>query len=133
MISLKNNTYDTRSTHSIGTKFCRTNSFKYSFFPHTIWQWNTPDLQLRNKKSFKKSRNTLVTHVRPTTDLIYGIHHPLGLKLLTRLGLSDFNKYRFKHNFKNCINPLYTCSIEVESTKHFFCTAIVIQHSVFFS
>ena len=31
LISLKNNTYDTRSTHSVGTYCCRTNPFKYSF------------------------------------------------------------------------------------------------------
>ena len=27
---------------------------------------------------------------------------------------------RFNHNFQNCINPLCTCSLEVESTSHFF-------------
>lgn len=44
---------------------------------------------------------------RPTPDLIYRIHHPLGLKLLTRLslGLSHLNEHRFNHNFENYINP----------------------------
>ena len=122
LIPLKNNTYDTRSAHSIGTYFCRTNAFKYSFFPYTIREWNKLDLQLLKLG-------------RPTSDLIYEIHHALGLKLLTRLrlGLSHLNEHRFKHNFKNCINPLCTCSLEVESTKHFSCTAIIIQHSVFLS
>ena len=119
MIPIKNNTYDTRSAHSVGTYFCRTNAFKYSFFPYTIREWK---LQLHNEKSFKKFRITLLKLGRPTPDLIYGIHHPLGLKLLTRLrlGLSHLDKHRFKHNFKNCTNPLCTCSLEVESTKHFF-------------
>ena len=46
----------------------------------------------------------------------------IGLKLLTRLrlGLSHLNEHRFNHNFQNCINPLCTCSLEVESTAHFF-------------
>ena len=119
---LKNNTYHTRSTHSVGPYFSRTNTFKYSFFPYTFRELDKLDLQLRNEKFFKKFRNTLLKIGRPTADLIYGIHHTLGLKLLTRLrlGLSHFNKYRFKHNFKNYINPLFTCSVEVESTKHFF-------------
>ena len=53
---------------------------------------------------------------------MYRIHHPFGLKLLTRLrlGSSHLSKHRFKHNFKNCINPLCTCSLEIETTKHFF-------------
>ena len=122
MIPLKNNTYDTRSTHSVGTYFCRTNAFKYSFFRYAIREWNKLDVQLCNEKSFKKFRNILLKLGRPTPNLIYRIHHPLGLKLLTRLrlGLSHLNEHRFKHNFKNCINPLCTCSLEVESTKHFF-------------
>ena len=87
-----------------------------------IREWNILDLQLHNEKSFKKFRNILHKLGQPTPDLIYGIHHPLGLKLVTRLrlGLSHLNENRFKHNFKNCINPLCTCSLEVESTKHFF-------------
>ena len=121
-IPLKNNTYNTRSTHLVGTYFCRTNAFKYSFFPYTIREWNKLDLQLRNEKSFKKFRNILLKLGQPTPDLIYVIHRPLGLKLLARLrlGLSHLNKHRFKHNFKNCINPLCTCPLEVEPTKHFF-------------
>ena len=45
-----------------------------------------------------------------------------GLRLLTRLqlGLSHLNEHRFSHNFQNCINPLCTCSLEVESISHFF-------------
>ena len=107
--------------HSGGTYFCRTNAFKYSFFPYTIREWNKLDLQLSNEQSFKKFRNTLLKLGRPTPDLIYGIHHRVGLKLLTRLssGLSHLNEHRFEQNFKNCINTLRTCSLEVESTKHF--------------
>ena len=74
-----------------------------------IWESNKLNLQLHNAKSFKKFRNTLLKLGRPTSELIYKIHHPLGLKLLTRLrlGLSHLNEHRFKHNFKNCINLLW--------------------------
>ena len=53
---------------------------------------------------------------------MYRIHHHLGLKLLTRLrlGLNHLNKHRFKYNFKNYINPLCACSLELKSTKNFF-------------
>ena len=35
LIPLKNNAYDTRSTHSVGTYYCGTNTFKYSIFTVT--------------------------------------------------------------------------------------------------
>ena len=45
----------------------------------------------------------------------------MGLKLFTRLrvGLRHLNENRFNHNFESCLNPLCTCSLEVESTTHF--------------
>ena len=50
------------------------------------------------------------------------IHDPLGIKLLKRLrvGLSHLNEHRFRHNFQDCLNPLCSCSLEVESNIHFF-------------
>ena len=52
------------------------------------------------------------------------LQNPLSFhsKALTRFRLSliHFNEHRFNHDFDNCINPLCSCSLEVESTKHFF-------------
>ena len=47
---------------------------------------------------------------------VYNVHNPLGLKVLNRLrlGLSHLSDHRFNDNFEN------TCSLEVESTTHFF-------------
>ena len=86
-------------------------------------------------KNLLKNLEILHLNLVDLPDLISGIHHPLGLTLLTRLrlGLSHLNEHRFKHNFKNCINPICACSLEVKSTKHFSCTATIIQHSVFLS
>ena len=33
---------------------------------------------------------------------------------------SYFDEHRFKHYLENCITPLCTCSLKVESIKHFF-------------
>ena len=54
--------------------------------------------------------------------MVYNIHNPIGLKLLTRLrlGFSHLNEHRFNHNFESCLNPFRACSLEVESTTHFF-------------
>ena len=58
----------------------------------------------------------------PIPKPVYNVHNPVGLKLLTRLrlGLSHLNQHKFNHNFQDCLNPLCSCSLEVESVSHFF-------------
>ena len=53
---------------------------------------------------------------------VYNILDPNGLKLLNRLrlGLSHLNEHKFNHNFKECVNPLCSCCLQVESVSHFF-------------
>ena len=95
--------------------------YKYSFFPYTIVEWNKLDINLRNAKSFLIFRNSLLKIGRPMQNPIYDIHDPMGIKFLTRLrlGLSHL-KHKFRHNFRDCLNPLCSCSLEVESSTHFF-------------
>ena len=52
---------------------------------------------------------------------IFGIHDRMGLPILTRLRVhfSDLREHRFNHRF-NCPSPVCKCSIENESTEHFF-------------
>ena len=49
------------------------------------------------------------------------IFDPIGLKLLTRLhlGLSHLNEHKFCHNFQDCLNPLCSCSLEIEDIKRY--------------
>ena len=67
-------------------------------------------------------RNTLLKIGWPAPKLVYNIHNPTSLKLLTRLKfvLSHLNEHKFNHNFRDCVNPLCTCSLEVESSSNFF-------------
>ena len=67
-------------------------------------------------------RNALLKIGQPTPKPVYNILDPNGLKLLTRLrlGLSHLNEHKFNHNFKECVNPLCFCSLQVESVSHFF-------------
>ena len=53
---------------------------------------------------------------------IYNIHDPVGIKYLTRLrlGFSHLNEHKFRHNVQNCLNPLCSCSLEVETANHYF-------------
>ena len=49
------------------------------------------------------------------------IFNPIGLKFLTRLrlGFSHLNEHRFRNNFQDCMNPLCSCSLEIEDTSHY--------------
>ena len=49
---------------------------------------------------------------------IYSVEKKNTIRL--RLGLSHLNELKFEHSFQDCINPLGTCSLEIESVSHFF-------------
>ena len=95
--------------------------FLKTFFPYTIVEWNKLDLDVHKFKSYAIFQNTLLKLGRPNQSAFYNINNIVVLKLLThlRLGLSYLNEHRFNHNFQNCINPLCSCSLEIESTSHF--------------
>ena len=67
-------------------------------------------------------RKRMLNLIRLKCNKTYGIHNPAGLKLFTclRLGLSHLNDHKFNHNFRDCINPLCSCSLSVENNVHFF-------------
>ena len=81
----------------------------------------TQKIKLRKSESLPYLRNVLLKVGRPTAKPVYYTHYPIELKLLTRLklGLSHLNEHKFKHNFQDSINPLCTCSLEIESLSHF--------------
>ena len=122
LIPAKSSSYNTRNSDHIETYYCRTDIFKYLFFPYTVVEWNRLDHTLRNSKSYNIFNNSLLKIGRPIPKPTFNIPNPLGLKLLTRLRLelSRLNEHRFNHNFEDCINPLCSCSLEVESTVYFF-------------
>ena len=113
--------YNTRNTRNITTYSCRTDAFKYSLFPRTINERGKLNFNIR-ASSFNIVRANLIKIIRPIPNSVFGIFNPLGLKLITRLrlGLSHLNEHMFKHNFNDCIHPLCTCSLDIESTVHYF-------------
>lgn len=67
-------------------------------------------------------RNSLLKLGLVNSSSVYYIIEPIRLKLLARLmlDLSHLNEDRFIHDFQYGVNPLSTCSLEVESANHFF-------------
>ena len=101
MIPTGQYSYNTQSLDQVETDYCRTDTFKDSFFPYTVVQWNKLDLNIKQSKSFSIFWNSLLKIVQNNQCSVYKIHNPQGLKLLTRLrfGLSHLHEYRFSHNF----------------------------------
>ena len=62
-----------------------------------------------------ESRASKLTKLQPYSQSIRSLFTS-GL----RLGLSHLNEHKLTHNFKNCVNPLCTRNLEIESTPHFF-------------
>ena len=121
LISSSVHSYNIQNLKDVVTYHCRIDTFKYSLFSWTICEWNKLDLILL-QSSYTIFRNYLLTMIHHSPNLVYDIHKPLGLCLLTRLrlGLSHINECKFYHDFENYVNPLNTCSLEIESTLHFF-------------
>ena len=109
------------SNYSIPTFNCRTNCFRYSFFPSTLNDWFILDLNIRNSQSIVIFNSKLLSFIRPVQTNIYNIFDPKGLTFLTRLrlGVSHLNEHRYRHNFPDCLNPLCSCSLEIEDTLHY--------------
>ena len=101
-------TIRTRNSH-ISIFRCRTDCFKYSFFPSTLRDWLNLDDNIRNSGSISVFKNRLLMFIRPVRNSVFNIFDPKGLKLLTwlRLGFSHLNEHRFRHNFENCVNTLF--------------------------
>ena len=119
LIPQSTHTYQIRTSDNIPTYQCRTDTFKHSFFPWTVVEWNKihPDIRNASITIFKKH---LLKEIRPDPHPVYNICKPIGLKLLTRLrlGLSHLNKHRFNYSFENGVNPLCTCSLKFDSVRH---------------
>ena len=122
LIPQNNHLHNTRFLEDVTTFYSRTDAFKYSFFPSTILEWNKLERKIRQSSILLTFRNSLWKIGRPASKSVYNIHNPNGLKLLTRLrlGLSHLNEHKFNHNFKDCVNPLRSCCLEVKLGSHFF-------------
>ena len=100
---------------------CRAEYFANLFFPYTIKEWNNLSLEVRKSVSYEVFKNSLLKFIRPSPNSLFNVSDSLGIKLLTtlRLALSHLREHKFNH-FQDTVNPLCSCSLESESTTHFF-------------
>ena len=67
---------------------------------------------------------SILSFVRPTENSVFEVHEIKGVELLIRLRLhfSQLNKYKFRYNFNDTINPM--CSA-VKNPKQLSTTSCV--------
>ena len=67
---------------------------------------------------FKKN---ILKFSRLGPNKVFNIYNQYGLKFLTRLrlGLSHLRGHKFNHKFSDCLDEIYMCGKDIESTNHF--------------
>ena len=122
LIPEKTSSYATRNVDCISLIKIKHNFFKNTFFPSAIIEWNKLDLAIRNAESLGIFKSNILKFFRPTPRSFFNCYNHKGIRLMTRLrlGLSHLREHKFNHNFQNCINPLCSCGMDIESTSHFF-------------
>ena len=78
-----------------------------SFFPGYVKSWNDIGDDIRNSESLIKYKAKLFSLVSRTKEDIVGIHSPIGIKDIYRLGLGLGHKAR--HNFLYTPSDLSQC------------------------
>ena len=114
--------YDLRRRATTGQICARTKGFKSSFYPSCLSEWEMLDPEIRLSNSVNIFKKKLLSIIRPPPKLVYRVHDPKFLSILTqlRVGLSKLNFHKFKHNFRDTLNPLCPINDGVEDTEHYF-------------
>ena len=65
----------------------------------------------------------------PNQTVFFNCCNLKGIRLITRLQLelSHLREHKFKYNFQNCLNPLCSCGLSIESTSHFLLHCLIFH------
>ena len=63
----------------------------------------------------------ILKFIRPKVNSFFNYLNPKGVKLIPRLrvALCNLRDHKFKHSFQDCLKPICSCGIEIETTAHF--------------
>ena len=105
----------------IGQIRARTMSFGASFYPNCLSEWNKLDSEIRQLPTLGMFKKKLFSLIHPLPQPVYSIQDPKGFAILTqlRVGLSKLNLHKFKHNFKDTVNPMCSINDGIQDTEHF--------------
>ena len=119
--ALHQSQYSLRKRDVVGRIGARTEKFQSSFYPNCICEWNKLGPEIRLAPSVAVFKAKLLSIIRPPTKSVFGIYDPIGLSYLSqiRVGLSKLNFHKFKHNFRDTVNPMCPTNDGTEDTEHF--------------
>ena len=104
---------------------------------HTVIEWNNPDKSKRSSESFAVFKRNVLQFMQPTPNRTFNYRNSVGIKLITRLrlDLSHLRDHKFKHNFLECINPIFRCNKNIETTVLYLlhCPNFSDERSIFFN
>ena len=101
----------------------RLSSFKSSFFPRTIRQWNTlPEetRSLQTTRSFSQAVTHIYNLIKPPLYFTFGNKENNMLHTRLRLGMSSLNAHLFKVHSSQTDSPNCSCGAIAETVQHFF-------------
>ena len=107
--------YPLRNQNVIGRIRARTEKFQSSFYPHCLSEWNKLDPELRFSPSVAAFKTRILSKIRPVPKSVFRIRDQLTQ---VRVGLSKLNFQKFKHNFRDTINPMCPSNDGIEDTEH---------------
>ena len=89
---------------------------------NSLSEWENLDPEIALSSSVNIFKKELLSIIRPPPKLVSRIHDPKGLSILTqlRVGLSKPNLHKFKHSFRDTLNPLCPTNDGLEDTEHYF-------------
>ena len=96
---------------------CTIAKYQNSFFPDAIRSWNNIGNDFCSSQSLGIFKTNLLNLVRPKLRPVYGIHDPIGVKLLfqLRVGLSSLRFHKRCHNFVDTPNNWCDCHCAPEN------------------
>ena len=99
----------------------RVGCHKVSFYPSFLLEWKKLPYEVGGSPTIGIFKSKLFSLIRPFPKPVNGIYDPEGLAILTQLlfGLSKLNLHKFRHSFRDTLNPLCPSDDGVEDTEHF--------------
>ena len=97
---------------------CRTSRYSNSFFPDAIASWNNCITHFDHFSTFDGLKDHVIALFRPGAKAIFGLHDPIGLRLLfqLRVSLSPLLSHKKRYNFIYTPSDICHCNQGIEDT-----------------
>ena len=122
----------TRNKNPIYPLNIRTERFRNSFFPYCIAQWNILDSRIRDLPSVSTFKKAIFEFLRPKPSSVFGASDNKGVVFLNRLrlGFSHLNEHKFRHGFRDTLDPFCPCRTNsIENSQHFLLHCSIYSHA----